>query len=124
MGQPLSPAGGPSAPAVTVLDAPFPRVVFGVGALGRVADEVRLCGASAVLLIVDGSAAAAGDAIAAALGGLVADRVSEVVMHVPVPVAEAAVRRAREAGVDLVVSVGGGSSTGLGKAVALATGLP
>src|SRR5262245_19449990 len=109
---------------VTVLDAPFPRVVFGVGALARVADEVSLLGASTVLLIVDEAAKAAGDEISRALAGHVADRIDGVVMHVPVPVATQATERARAAGVDLGVSVGGGSATGLAKAVALATGLP
>jgi alcohol dehydrogenase class IV len=46
----------------------------------------------------------------------------EVAMHVPAEVAE----RARKAadGHDVLVSVGGGSTTGLAKAVALTTGLP
>jgi maleylacetate reductase len=109
---------------VTVLDAPFPRVVFGVGALSRVADETAGLGASSVLLIVDEASVAAGDEIAASLGDRLVDRIDGAVMHVPVPVADAAVERARAAGVDLVVSIGGGSATGLAKAVALATGLP
>ena len=45
-------------------------------------------------------------------------------MHVPVEVAERARAAAREHDVDVVVSVGGGSTTGLAKAVALTTGLP
>jgi maleylacetate reductase len=108
---------------VTVLDAPFPRVVFGVGALSRVPEEVAGLGASA-LLIVDEASVAAGDEVAASLGDRLADRIDGAVMHVPVPVADAATERARAAGVDLVVSIGGGSATGLAKAIALATGLP
>ena len=49
---------------------------------------------------------------------------TDVVMHVPVEVAERARRVAAEHGVDVLVSVGGGSTTGLAKAVALTTGLP
>jgi len=109
---------------VIVLDAPFPRVVFGAGALSRVADEAVGLGASAVLLIVDEASAVAGDRIAASLGDRLADRIDGAVMHVPVPVANAATDKARAAGVDLVVSIGGGSATGLAKAVALGTGLP
>jgi hypothetical protein len=45
-------------------------------------------------------------------------------MHVPVEVAERARAVAEEHGVDVLVSVGGGSTTGLAKAVALTTGLP
>jgi len=48
----------------------------------------------------------------------------EVVMHVPVPVAERAREAAARHDVDVLISVGGGSTTGLAKAVALTTGLP
>ncbi|XVQ06457.1 maleylacetate reductase [Spirillospora sp. CA-255316] len=48
----------------------------------------------------------------------------EVAMHVPLPVAERARAVALEHNVDAVVSVGGGSTTGLAKAVALTTGVP
>jgi alcohol dehydrogenase class IV len=47
-------------------------------------------------------------------------RHEEVVMHVPVEVAERARTAAFEAGADVIVTVGGGSTTGLGKAVAMA----
>ena len=49
---------------------------------------------------------------------------SDVVMHVPVDTAEKARAVAAEHDVDLLVSVGGGSTTGLAKAVALTTGIP
>jgi alcohol dehydrogenase class IV len=45
-------------------------------------------------------------------------------MHVPVEVAEEARRVVDTLGADGCVAVGGGSTTGLGKAVALSTGLP
>ena len=45
-------------------------------------------------------------------------------MHVPVPVAERARAAASEHSVDVVISVGGGSATGLAKAIALTSGLP
>lgn len=48
----------------------------------------------------------------------------EVVMHVPVEVAERARAAATGAGIDLLVCVGGGSTTGLAKAVAMTTGIP
>jgi maleylacetate reductase len=48
----------------------------------------------------------------------------EVVMHVPVEVAARARAVAAAHDVDALVCVGGGSTTGLAKAVALATGLP
>jgi alcohol dehydrogenase class IV len=54
----------------------------------------------------------------------VALRHDDVVMHVPVEVADRARRAAAEHDIDALVSVGGGSTTGLAKAVALTTGLP
>ena len=45
-------------------------------------------------------------------------------MHTPVEVTEAAVEEARAAGADCLVAVGGGSTTGLGKAIAFRTDLP
>src|SRR5262245_28207688 len=49
---------------------------------------------------------------------------TDVVMHVPVEVAERGRSAAAEHEVDALVCVGGGSTTGLAKAVALTTGLP
>src|SRR4051794_8383043 len=45
-------------------------------------------------------------------------------MHVPVEVAERGRAVAAERAVDLLVCVGGGSTTGLAKAIALTTGIP
>jgi len=59
-----------------------------------------------------------------AAGLPVAVRHTEVVMHVPTDVADRARKVAEEQQVDVLVSVGGGSTTGLAKAVALTTGLP
>lgn len=49
---------------------------------------------------------------------------TEVVMHVPISTAEKARQAAADNNVDLLVSIGGGSTTGLAKAVALTTGIP
>ena len=54
----------------------------------------------------------------------IALRHDQVVMHVPLEVAEKARAAAIAHEVDLVISVGGGSTTGLAKAVAMTTGLP
>ncbi|MEU6432491.1 maleylacetate reductase [Microbispora sp. NPDC046973] len=99
------------------------RVVFAPGAsAGAVAEEVSLLGAHRVMLIASDRAAALADPIAARLPVVL--RHEEVVMHVPVEVAGRARTAAAAAGADVVVTVGGGSTTGLGKAVAMTTGLP
>jgi alcohol dehydrogenase class IV len=99
------------------------RIVFAAGdAAAAVAAEVEALGASRVMLIASDSEAALADPIAAALP--VALRHEEVVMHVPVEVAQRAREAAAGARADVLVSVGGGSTTGLAKAVALTAGLP
>lgn len=49
---------------------------------------------------------------------------TEVVMHVPVDVAQRARQTASDNDIDLLVCIGGGSTTGLAKAVALTSGIP
>jgi maleylacetate reductase len=97
------------------------RVRFGSGEAGEaVTEEVRRLDASRVMAIVTDPGR-----VAPVLTGLpVAVLHTEVVMHVPVEVADRARAVAEEHDVDVLVCVGGGSTTGLAKAVALTTGLP
>jgi alcohol dehydrogenase class IV len=97
------------------------RVLFAAGeAADAVAEEVRRLGASRAMAV----ATEAARAEPVLVGVPVAVVHTEVVRHVPVEVAERARAVAREHDVDVLVSVGGGSTTGLAKAVALTTGLP
>jgi maleylacetate reductase len=99
------------------------RVVFAPGAApAAVAAEVAALKATKVMLVATPAEAALADRVGADLPVTV--RHDEVVMHVPVDVAERARKAATEGGVDALVCVGGGSTTGLAKAVALTTGLP
>ncbi|MFF9204037.1 maleylacetate reductase [Streptomyces sp. NPDC014986] len=99
------------------------RVVFASGgAPAAVAAEVTALGATRVMLIAAPAEAALADRVGADLP--VAVRHDEVVMHVPVEVAERARRAAAAGSVDALVCLGGGSTTGLAKAVAMTTGLP
>ncbi|AMM18928.1 maleylacetate reductase [Frondihabitans sp. PAMC 28766] len=98
------------------------RVHFGSGLAARhVAAEVEGLGARRVMLITTKSRAAPAG-IARDLP--VALSWTDVVQHVPVAKAEEARRAAAEADIDLIVAVGGGSTTGLAKAVALTSGIP
>jgi maleylacetate reductase len=99
------------------------RVVFGTGAARtRLAGEVERLGARRVLLIAAEPERELAERLTTALP--VAGRFGEVRPHVPVEVAERARAAAAEAGADALLSVGGGSTTGTAKAVALETGLP
>jgi len=100
------------------------RVVFGAGTLVDVAAEAAALGGYRVLLIADPAAARAAEVVADGLGERLAARIDEVVQHVPEPVAAAAVDTARAADADLLLAVGGGSATGLAKAVARELGTP
>lgn len=99
------------------------RVRFAPGdAAGALAAEVDELGAARVMVVAGGSSTTTARSVA---GGLPVVRWhDEVVMHVPVDVADRARAAASDSGADLLVSVGGGSATGLAKAVALTTGLP
>lgn len=88
------------------------------------AGEVASLSATRAFLIASGSATAAADEIADALGEWCVARWSEVAEHVPVKLAERARSDALAAHADAIVCVGGGSAIGLAKAVALETGLP
>ena len=99
------------------------RLLFGSGmAATNVAAEVARLGSSRVMLI----AAVFEKEIADAVMSDVTVHVTytDVVQHVPIEKAEDARRVAAENDIDLLVSVGGGSTTGLAKAVALTTGIP
>jgi maleylacetate reductase len=95
------------------------RVVFGAGSRTSVSSEVARLGGRRVLLISDEFVKDAADEAADSLGNQVIRRVSEVVQHVPVDLADAVSAVARRDRIDLVVCVGGGSATRLAKAVAL-----
>jgi maleylacetate reductase len=100
------------------------RIVFGVGAVDQVADEVARLGMARALLIGSPSSGGVADAIAARLGSRLAGRFDDVRQHVPEELATAARARAGDVGADGVVAVGGGSATGLGKAVVVDSGMP
>lgn len=99
------------------------RVLFGRGQMSEyVRAEVERMGATRVMLI----ASTRDEALAIALSRQlpVVLRWSDVRQHVPIENAERARAAAHEAGADVLVSVGGGSTTGLAKAVALTSGVP
>lgn len=98
------------------------RVVFAPGeAPDAVAAELAVAGKSKVMLIASEREAELAAPIAEALP--IVMHHDEVVMHVPTEVASRARTAAEASGADVIVTVGGGSTTGLGKAVAMTTGL-
>jgi maleylacetate reductase len=106
-------------------DAPAQRVVFGAGAIARVADEAaRLAVAHALVIATPGSGAKLGARVAELLGSRAAGVHAQAVIHVPRAVAEAGLAAAKAARADGLVAAGGGSAIGLAKIIARDTGLP
>ena len=105
---------------------PLPgRVVFGPGAARRaLVGEADRLGVDRILLLVASSEEALARELAAPLGARVVAVFTAVRPHVPVVIAEAARELARSVGADALLSIGGGSTTGTAKAVALTSGLP
>ncbi|MCX5425262.1 maleylacetate reductase [Streptomyces sp. NBC_00078] len=101
------------------------RVVFRPGAATTAtAGEAAGLGLRRLLVVCGRHGADTARAVADSLGPACVGLHDGARMHVPAEVADRAVEVARAAGADGLVAVGGGSSIGLGKAIALRTGLP
>ena len=101
------------------------RVVFGSGTVAQLRAEAERLGVRRILVLsTPGRGEAQARDIAALLGDLAVGVHAGAVMHTPVVATETALQVVRKLGADAVVAVGGGSTTGLGKAIALRTDLP
>jgi len=100
------------------------RVVFGVGSLARLPDEVGLLGSTRVLVLTDPATAEAALEVERALGHHYVGTFRDIQQHVPIEGVAMARAAAHRHGADCLVTVGGGSTTGFGKAIALDSGIP
>lgn len=100
------------------------RVVFGAGALQHLEREIELLGARKALVLSTPQQQSQARMVAERLGSRAAGIFPKAVMHVPMETAREAREEARRLGADCAVAIGGGSTTGLGKAIALDSGLP
>ena len=107
-----------------VYHAPATRVIFGAGSLARLPEEVERLGAQRALVLSTPGQRASAERVAALLGPRAAGIFDRAAMHVPIESAREAREMARAMGADCAVAIGGGSTTGLGKAIALESGLP
>lgn len=99
------------------------RIVFGAGTLATIADETARLGIRRALILSTPGHAGQAEAVATLLGDTAAGIFAGARMHTPVEVTESALSAVRDASADGTIAIGGGSTTGLGKAIALRTGL-
>jgi len=100
------------------------RVIFGAGSLDKLPEELERLGATKALVLCTPEQRATGISIVERLGSRAAGLFDQAAMHVPIEIAQAAREEARSLNADCSVAIGGGSTTGLAKAIALTSSLP
>ena len=100
------------------------RVIFGVGSLQQLGAEIDALGARKALVLSTPEQRQSAERVAQLLGARAAGVFDGAVMHVPIETAREAREVAARLGADCAVAIGGGSTIGLGKAIALESGLP
>lgn len=100
------------------------RVVFGVGSLARLGGELERLDVHRLLVLSTPGRRALADEIGRLLGGRLAGVFDRAAMHVPLELAARARACAADVGSDALLAVGGGSTIGLAKAIALETRVP
>jgi alcohol dehydrogenase class IV len=112
-------------PELFTYDALPGRVVFGAGtAQHGLADEVSRLGVKRVLVVVAEHERELATRLSASLRERVVDTFTQVRPHVPRQVAKDALALALRSDADALLSIGGGSTTGTAKAIALEAALP
>ncbi|KAI5310186.1 hypothetical protein KEM55_000741 [Ascosphaera atra] len=99
-----------------------PRVVFGSGAVKKLPDELSKLSLKKPLVLSTPGRAKNAELVKDILQGQIAGIYAKAQMHNPVEVTEDALKNLN--GADCVVSAGGGSTVGLGKAISVRTMLP
>lgn len=101
------------------------RVVFGCGTLDRIAEEMSLMGCSRAFVLSDIHHEKTATAkVLELLGDRAVGLSTDAAMHTPVDVTEQVRKKLESVSPDCLVALGGGSTIGLSKALALRTGLP
>lgn len=99
------------------------RILFGFGTVKKLPAELARQQFTKPLLLSTPEQVGQANDLKEILGGTIAGVFSQATMHTPTNVTDKAVDYAKAQGADCVVSIGGGSTTGLGKAISIRTGL-
>jgi maleylacetate reductase len=100
------------------------RVIFGAGSLAKLPAEIDRLRAKRALILSTPEQKSIAQTLADQLGDRAVGVFDRAVMHVPIETAREARQLAAKLGADCAIAIGGGSTTGLGKAIALDSGLP
>ncbi|MCF7700895.1 maleylacetate reductase [Loktanella sp. M215] len=100
------------------------RVIFGPGTLAQVDAEIERLGCKRAFLLSTSFQAADLAALANQLGPLAAGQFTDATMHTPLAVTARALAAYDACGADCIVALGGGSTIGLGKAIAYRNDAP
>ncbi|TQX85735.1 MULTISPECIES: maleylacetate reductase [unclassified Rhizobium] len=100
------------------------RVIFGHGTIARLGEEADRLSADKVLVLSTPEQAEQARAVADHLGPRFAGIYTKAQMHTPVDVTVDAMREVERLKANAVLAIGGGSTTGLGKAIAFRTDIP
>jgi alcohol dehydrogenase class IV len=100
------------------------RVIFGFGTLDKAQSEVTALGCARALILSTPEQAAAAQNLFERMGKCAVGIFCEAAMHTPVEVTERALAMVRDVQADCTIALGGGSTIGLGKAIAQRTDLP
>ncbi|MEM1302142.1 MAG: maleylacetate reductase, partial [Pseudomonadota bacterium] len=98
-------------------------VAFGAGQRATVVDHLQTAGCNRVLILTTPHQCDLGLEMAEVLGPMAAGIFSKAAMHTPTDVTAEALEHLTEAKADSVLSIGGGSTIGLGKALVLHSGV-
>jgi maleylacetate reductase len=104
-----------------IYTAPPTRVIFGCGKISEAASEAKRLGIKRPLVITTSHHGDSGKQLVANTNGVL---FADAAMHTPIGITEQAMAIVKARGCDGTIALGGGSSTGLGKAIALRTDLP
>jgi maleylacetate reductase len=100
------------------------KVIFGAGKIDNLPDILSSMNLHRCIILTTPNQRHLGEQVATLIGEKAAATFNQATMHTPLHITEQALKVATKAQVDSTVSIGGGSTTGLGKAIAIRLGIP
>jgi alcohol dehydrogenase class IV len=100
------------------------RVLFGSGTVEQLPSMLQKINATVILILSTPEQASSAETVRRIIGDAAVSIFSQATMHTPTHITEKAVLVARQKSVNGIISIGGGSTVGLGKAISIRTGLP